>query len=196
MTGVKQERTDQRTRMTKRLLQGALVDLMREKPIRDVTVKELCQRADVNRSTFYLHYQDIYSLMEELEGEISQELTAALSQMSQAADQDSFSAFYTAIFTLFARHAELCEILLGENGDKAFVEQVFAMGREKCVAEWARIYPKAPKQQVEMYYTFLSSGCVGLLRAWFASGCREDAKVVGRQVELLVQTSIKTLEQK
>lgn len=191
---MKKAKDDQRTRMTRRLLQGALVDLMREKPIRDVTVKELCQRADVNRSTFYLHYQDIYSLMEELEGEISHELTAALSQMPQAADQDAFSSFYTAIFALFARHAELCEILLGENGDKAFVEQVFAMGREKCVSEWGRAYPKAPKTRVEMYYTFLSSGCVGLLRAWFASGCREDAETVGSQVERLVQASMKILE--
>ncbi|MEG0765593.1 MAG: TetR/AcrR family transcriptional regulator, partial [Pseudoflavonifractor sp.] len=64
---MKEQKDDQRTRMTRRLLQQALVELMREKPLRSVTVKELCARAEVNRSTFYLHYYDIYALMQELD---------------------------------------------------------------------------------------------------------------------------------
>ncbi|MEG1857780.1 MAG: TetR/AcrR family transcriptional regulator [Pseudoflavonifractor sp.] len=192
---MKDQKDDQRTRMTRRLLQEALVELMREKPLRAVTVKELCARADVNRSTFYLHYYDIYNLMEELEDQIGGELTAALSAIPRLADQDSFSAFYTAIFSLFARHAELCEILLGENGDKAFVDKLFAVGREKCVAEWCRIYPNAPRRRVEFYYVFLSSGCVGLLREWFSGGCKAPAEEVARQVQELVSSTIRTLEE-
>ena len=79
--GVKSRKDDQRTRMTRKLLQKALVDLMREKPLKDITVKALCQQAEVNRSTFYLHYYDIYDLMEELEGQIGAELTAVLEEM-------------------------------------------------------------------------------------------------------------------
>ncbi|MEG2097061.1 MAG: TetR/AcrR family transcriptional regulator [Pseudoflavonifractor sp.] len=191
---MKDQKDDQRTRMTRRLLQEALVELMREKPLRAVTVKELCARAEVNRSTFYLHYYDIYALMEELENQIGGELTAALSAIPKLADQDSFSAFYQAMFALFARHAELCEILLGENGDKAFVDKLFAVGRENCVAEWCRLYPNASQRQVEFYYVFLSSGCVGLLREWFAGGCKAPAELIARQVQELVTGTLKTLE--
>ncbi len=193
--GVKSRKDDQRTRMTRKLLQKALVDLMREKPLKDITVKALCQQAEVNRSTFYLHYYDIYDLMEELEGQIGAELTAVLEEMPfTLGDQNTFSAYYTAIFALLARHADLCTILLGEHGDKVFVSKLFDMGREKCVTEWMRLYPDAGRKRVEMYYVFVSSGCVGLLQNWFDGGCKEPPEAVARQVERLVATSITTLE--
>lgn len=191
---MKERKDDQRTRMTKNLLQGALVALLGERPLKDITVKELCQKADVNRSTFYLHYYDIYDLMEELEGSISSELNKAIGDVLFQKEQNAFSTFYTAIFALFAKHAELCTILLGENGDKAFVSRLFAMGREKCISEWLRLYPRAARAQADFYYTFVSSGCVGILQRWFDSGCRERPEEIAKQVERLVSHSIATLE--
>lgn len=46
-----------------------LVDLMLEKEVGKISVKELTQKADVNRSTFYLHYLDIYDMLEQMENE-------------------------------------------------------------------------------------------------------------------------------
>lgn len=191
---MREKRDDQRTRMTKGMLKKALVELLGERPLKDVTVKELCRRAGVNRSTFYLHYYDIYDLMQELEETIAGDLDKAIGDVLFLKDQNAFSSFYTAIFTLFARHAELCTIMLGEHGDKAFVGRLFAMGREKCVAEWMRLYPGAQQQQVDFYYTFVSSGCMGILQRWFDSGCRERPEDVAQQVERLVAGSIATLE--
>lgn len=42
---------------------------MKEKPIKDISVKELTDLADINRGTFYLHYRDIYDMLEQLEDE-------------------------------------------------------------------------------------------------------------------------------
>ena len=47
-----------RTQMTRRLIRTALIELMGEKTFERITIKELCERADVNRTTFYLHYSD------------------------------------------------------------------------------------------------------------------------------------------
>lgn len=188
------KKDDQRTRMTKQLLQGALVDLLGEKPLREITVKALCQKADVNRSTFYLHYYDIYALMGELEGQIAHDLNEALNSGQFSKDQSVFCTMYNGIFELFARHADLCTILLGEHGDKAFVSKLFALGREKCVSEWMRLYPNAVRDQVELFYVFVSSGCVGILQHWFDSGCREKPAEIARRVERLVEGSIRTLE--
>ena len=47
---------DQRTQLTYSLLRQAFTDLLKQKPIQRITVKELCQKAGVNRSTFYAHY--------------------------------------------------------------------------------------------------------------------------------------------
>ena len=50
---------DRRVMRTKTLLIHSLSTLMKQKNIKDITVKELCELADINRGTFYLHYKDI-----------------------------------------------------------------------------------------------------------------------------------------
>ena len=57
--------TDRRVRRTRAQLRRALTELLEEKDIRSVTVRELTERADVNRGTFYAHYSDIYDLVEQ-----------------------------------------------------------------------------------------------------------------------------------
>ena len=51
---------DRRIRKTEQAVQTALAKLLSEKNIEDITIKELCNEADINKSTFYLHYKDIY----------------------------------------------------------------------------------------------------------------------------------------
>ena len=55
-----------RTRYTRRAMQDALIELLRNQPLGSITVKALCERADVNRSTFYAHYASIEELLHEV----------------------------------------------------------------------------------------------------------------------------------
>ena len=54
------EKMDRRVRRTRNLLLQGLIRLMNEKDIKDISVRELSDLADINRGTFYLHYTDIY----------------------------------------------------------------------------------------------------------------------------------------
>lgn len=55
---------DRRTRKTQQAIHAAFAELLLDKNIKDITVKELCEKADINKSTFYLHYKDIYHCAE------------------------------------------------------------------------------------------------------------------------------------
>lgn len=59
--------SNRRTQMTRRLLKDALIELLQFKRLEKISVREVCTRADVNRSTFYDHYEDIYDLMRDME---------------------------------------------------------------------------------------------------------------------------------
>lgn len=59
-----------RVKMTKKLIKDAFLTLTEKTPINKVTVKQICEKADVNRSTFYAHYADQYDLFEEIQGDI------------------------------------------------------------------------------------------------------------------------------
>ena len=61
---------NRRVKMTKHLIKDAFTELIEKCPLNKITVKEICTRADVNRSTFYAHYRDQYELFEEIQEDI------------------------------------------------------------------------------------------------------------------------------
>ena len=65
---------DRRIRYTRYALQNALIACMQQKPFNRITVREICETADINRSTFYMHYKDIYELLDEIEEQVYQEI--------------------------------------------------------------------------------------------------------------------------
>lgn len=63
-----QENPDRRVRKTRKLLKECLIRLLKEKRVQDITVRELTDMADLNRGTFYLHYKDVFDLLEKNRG--------------------------------------------------------------------------------------------------------------------------------
>lgn len=64
---IMEKSSSRKVRQTRRALAEALVERSEEKPLRKISVRELCEAADINRSTFYAHYSDVFQLAEELE---------------------------------------------------------------------------------------------------------------------------------
>ena len=62
-------KTDARVRYTKKVIRDSLFEILNHKSINNVTVKEVCERAELNRATFYKHYRDCYDLINQLEEE-------------------------------------------------------------------------------------------------------------------------------
>ncbi|MBO4899378.1 MAG: TetR/AcrR family transcriptional regulator [Lachnospiraceae bacterium] len=60
-----QKKTDLRVKKTKRAIYNALVELLKKKNLENITVLELTEAAEINKSTFYLHYSDIFDLYQE-----------------------------------------------------------------------------------------------------------------------------------
>jgi AcrR family transcriptional regulator len=63
------EKLDRRVKYTKKVLKESLVEILEKKNIDKITIKEICEKADINRSTFYTHYYDQYDLLHQIENE-------------------------------------------------------------------------------------------------------------------------------
>jgi AcrR family transcriptional regulator len=59
-----------RTIITRRILKESLLELMQEKPVSKISIKEICDLSEMSRSTFYLHYQDQFELLADIEKEV------------------------------------------------------------------------------------------------------------------------------
>lgn len=69
---------DKRNQRSRAALRRALVALMKQKPLNKISIKELCEEAGVNRSTFYGSYSDVYQLLKEVHEELFQRMHASL----------------------------------------------------------------------------------------------------------------------
>lgn len=65
---------DKRTEKTRHSIYNAFIELRSKKALERISVKELCELADINKSTFYAHYLDIYDLSDKIEGEITADI--------------------------------------------------------------------------------------------------------------------------
>ncbi|MCR4673522.1 MAG: TetR/AcrR family transcriptional regulator [Lachnospiraceae bacterium] len=73
-------KNNRRTLVTKKMLKSSLIELMNNNPISKITIKDICEQAELSRSTFYLHYKDQYDLLYEVENEV---ITTVIEQLKK-----------------------------------------------------------------------------------------------------------------
>ena len=160
-------------RNTKRRLREGLLRLLEEKPINEISVKELAELVDVNRGTFYFHYQDIYDLLRDMEQDFFENFDRTLSENSPALDEDGFpvldaesAPYLHAIFSFVDENRSFCRIMLSPHGDMQFVELVKERIDRQCRFFWQLLAPGADEAQSGIYNAFLINGLIGLIREW------------------------------
>ena len=96
---------DRRVRKTKNQLRQGLARLMLEKSLKEITVKELTDLVDMNRGTFYLHYRDIYDMVEKIEDTIMTEFQRILDSVSDEELSRSLLPLFSRIYAYLAENA-------------------------------------------------------------------------------------------
>ena len=190
----KEETVDRRIRKTRRLLRECLTTLLKEKKVQDITVREIADMADINRGTFYLHYKDVFDLMEQIENELLKELEDMLNH-HQAQDLLSRpSLIFAELYPLVQDNADIVSILIGENGDLNFVNRLKHIVREKCLKDWMALKPLRNSNAFEAYYAFIVSGCIGMVQYWLSSGMKESSDELAFMTENIILNGIRVLE--
>ena len=186
---------DHRTRVTKMLIRKAFTDLLGQKPMQSISVKELCTMAGINRGTFYTHYEDIYDLLEQIEAEMLADFQEALKPLLDSDTKDLTPLkITTGIFQCLKENVDLCTVTLGPFGDKDFAARLINMGREKCMESYLKYFSKATPKQIEYYYAFVSAGCIGLLEKWLADGMVSGAEEIAAAAENIMMYGIQFLQ--
>ena len=125
---MKDRKEDRRVIRTKQVILEALVTLIEEKGIDAVTVKDITRKANINRGTFYLHYQDKTDLLEKTVGDIMEECQALLLQSNSLVIKEYVNSnnpplFMVSLFEYFDQNASLIRAFLSMKGDLSFQEQ-------------------------------------------------------------------------
>ena len=116
-----------RTRYTRRAMQDALIELLRNQPLGSITVKALCERADVNRSTFYAHYASIEELLHDIEDETMAWVTTALEQLLAQPDSAGIEHVIERICQYIADNRKHLQVLMSPKADIGFQQQLLGL---------------------------------------------------------------------
>ena len=184
---------DKRVIRTKALLIRSLSALMKQKNIKDITVKELCEYADINRGTFYLHYKDIYDMLDSIEQELSDKFLQIFQKYNSETNEDFPYPLFLEIFKLVDNNAELFRVLIGPNGDISFIMKIFKLYNIHCLqSEFNKLSPQFSMNQV-YYSNFILYGCVGLIEQWLSRDTKESPEKMAELITKLVSTGVLSL---
>ena len=153
-----QKKEDRRVRRTKKLLTQALTQLLQEKQINEITVKELTDLADMNRGTFYLYYKDIFDMLEKIEDGLFEALDEIVSLHEHDDVSQQTKPILLDLFRFIEENQEMCRVLLSPHGDM-------------------NLY----------HYSFVVYGCVGVFRTWLNSKCQEPAEKMADMADAMIR---------
>ena len=181
-----QKKEDRRVRRTKKLLTQALTQLLQEKQINEITVKELTDLADMNRGTFYLYYKDIFDMLEKIEDGLFEALEEIVFLHEHDDVSQQTKPILLDLFRFIEDNQEMCRVLLSPHGDMNFLHRLNEVVREKCLQMWPN---KEDKNDAtfEYHYSFVVYGCVGVFRAWLNSECQEPAEKMAEMADAMIR---------
>lgn len=166
---------------TKVLIKNTFIDLLKEKSFNDITVKNITDALDINRGTFYLHYEDKYQLLEEIEMEIINHIKKIMEDGTEGVIENNILLenkkmllnTLTGVYRYIKEVSYIFGILIGPNGDIAFqwrlkslIESVLHKNLEKLNLADTISYK---------YVTVIASSAqLGIIQKWIKSDFKES----------------------
>lgn len=171
--------TDMRAQRSRRWLYDALLQLMKEKPFRDIQITEIADRAQVARPTFYLHY---HSKEELLLSQVDVVFAEFLNELSNTVAEGNYDRlkYSILIFHYWERNAEILQMVIQAGLHEEFRQRLrkyFLLAITQLTAQNGK--SKADEQIREFIIDFESGGAYQILTQWIARGMPYSAEQMG-----------------
>ena len=180
------KKEDRRVRRTRKILTQALTELLQQKQVNEITVKELTDLADMNRGTFYLYYKDIFDMLEKIQDEMFEKLNAIFALREDEKVTEQTKPILLDLFRFIEENQEMCRVLLSPNGDMSFLHRLNEVLREKCLHMYLGAEPAANAEDFDYRYSFVVYGCAGIIRAWVGRNCPETPEQMAELANHLI----------
>lgn len=176
-----EKKEDRRVAMTKRMLKDALTEMLREMDIYHVSIRELCHRADVNRTTFYKYYGSQFDLLADMENDLLGFLSKTISEHAERPDRIIETAC-----EYMESHLEFGRLIVNNNIDPLFPQKVFSLAaiREIAMQKFSSQYDAT---MTDYLYNYITYGAFRIVCIWINKEQRESPKEIARLLLRFIQ---------
>ena len=171
---MKEEKINRKVKYTKMVLKESFIKLLKEKPITRISITEICEKADINRATFYAHYKYQFDLLQQIEQEVIDDINRYLEDYSFPDSSPEAVLMMERIIDYIKENSELCAVLLGDMGDKDFLKDVLAVIQRQFIVQWTS-NRSLNKEVAEYLYSYATNGSVGIILKWLENGMRQSS---------------------
>ena len=169
---------------THQKIKDSLLKLIGEKELKNITINEICQLCEINRSTFYAHFQDIYEVMEQIGREMEHSLIEAYKNQ-YVKGTDFLSTHYIVVLMEHMRQNQVFYKAMFQDSNVLMLDKSMDMLRvEIFVPIFNRI--GLTEREGRYHFNFFKAGFFTVLKQWLEEGCiespKELAQIIGRSV--------------
>lgn len=184
-----------RVRPAQQRLDEVFLALLREMPVSRATVTEICRRARVNRSTYYIYFNNPLDQLDRLESQVIEGLTSQVDRIDMEAgfSRERLSAIVEATVSYIADHADVFRILLGEHGSMAFERRMLTAIASRALSPHSHDDPESQSHLLQCIYSI--SGMFALVYYWLTVGSELDRDAIVQTIARMNAAAIEGMSQ-
>ena len=167
-------------RMTKQMMKDALLELLEKKDLVNVSVTEICKTADINRSTFYLHYSDPAELLREIEQDFLDMIPAPPQVLDQQNQKELLEAT-TAFFDFVKQNEKTFRILFDGSTGSDFTARLV----EFLCNGYVPVNKDLDELSSRFASLYIANGTVGMMREWVNAGFPVSSQKIAEMMYFL-----------
>lgn len=158
---------NRRVVMTKKIIKDTFIEMLEKKNIQKIYVRELCEKADINRSTFYKYYESQYDLLAEMENDLLMEIE------EKCMDKDDVKGLNN-ILCFLNDNKKMYRVIFNANIDPNFSKKLLNLPIITEILNNKMMY----KTETKYKKTYILEGGYNVILEWLNNNCKEDAKKI------------------
>lgn len=164
----KEKKPDRRVLKTKRAIRNALAQLLVEKELDEITVKDVADTADINRKTFYNYYTGIHQVIDEIESGIVFTFDQAIREVDARRDIKNSYVFFEKITAILNQDLDFYSHLFRMRGNLSLSYKITTLLKTKILTSFLQEHSCDP-QEAEIFVEYAVWGMMAVYESWFNS---------------------------
>lgn len=159
---------------TKKAFADSFVELSKNKQLNKITVKEVCEKAELSRNAFYFHYKDINDLVDDIENGVIAELGKIIDDLEKIPFPKNIYSTIDAFVDLFEAKKDTVSMLMDKSFSTSFTQRISSMFSEFNYKYFRQYNDESSKNSFEFFYLYLSGGLYYVIRHWLDNQDKMD----------------------
>lgn len=158
--------TDKRVVKTRSAVKTAFMQLILEKELGKITVSNITEKAQINRSTFYLHYNDVYAVMKDIENEIEAKISSCIDNFDIRSVYESTFAMFTSLTDMLNETTAVKNFILNSTSSDYLTGRLKEIITDKTKSAMVEAFPELDPDKLDYPLTFAAAGIIDTYVKW------------------------------